>query len=432
MKHLEKIYAWGLLVVLAGIVIHTPLTLWLGVQFPEAENWIKSWKEVLLFLLVPLALWLVTDRKLWRVFAKDWLFRLIVAFAALHFLLAALWWHGTNQTLAGIGIDLRFLLFFALVYTLVRVAPQYKKAMVNVATTGAVVIAGFATVQLFLPADILTHIGYGEQTIKPYQTVDENPDYVRVNSTLRGPNPLGAYAAAALAMTAAYIIVRQRKKKKVESLVWTIGLLSAVALWLSYSRSAIVAALIGVAAAVIFGIKKVSSKTWKIGIVVAALLLLFVAVGRETSFVQNVILHDNPTTGAVVTSNDDHVTSLQTGAERLLQQPFGGGVGSTGSASLQGESGIIIENQYLFIAHEVGWLGLLLFICIFGVILWRLFMERSDWLVLGVLSSGVCLALIGLLLPVWTDDAVSLTWWALAAVALGGMHGKSTRKQKTT
>ena len=301
MKYLEKIYAWGLLVVLAGIVIHTPLTLWLGIQFPEAENWIKSWKEILLFLLVPLALWLVTDRKLWRVFAKDWLFRLIVTFAALHFLLAALWWHGIEQTLAGIGIDLRFLLFFALVYTLVRVAPQYKKAMVNVAIGGAVIIAGFATLQLVLPADILTHVGYGEQTIKPYQTVDENPDYIRVNSTLRGPNPLGAYAAAALAMVAAYIIVRQRKRKNIEPLVLVVGVLGAVALWLSYSRSAIVAAAIGVAVAVIFGIKKVSSKTWKIGIVVAAVLLLLVAVGRETSFVQNVILHDNPTTGAAVT-----------------------------------------------------------------------------------------------------------------------------------
>jgi hypothetical protein len=83
---------------------------------------------------------------------------------------------------------------------------------------------------------------------------------------------------------------------------------------------------------------------------------------------------------------------------------------------------VIIENQYLFIAHEAGWLGLLLFMAIFGLVMVRLWHVRADWLVLGIFASGIGLALIGLLLPVWVDDTVAIIWWALAATAIGYRH----------
>ena len=86
---------------------------------------------------------------------------------------------------------------------------------------------------------------------------------------------------------------------------------------------------------------------------------------------------------------------------------------------------MIIENQYLFIAHETGWLGLLIFIALFGLIMRSLWQQRQDWLSLGVFASGIGLSLIGLLLPVWADDTVSIVWWGLAAIAIaGGRHAK--------
>ena len=90
--------------------------------------------------------------------------------------------------------------------------------------------------------------------------------------------------------------------------------------------------------------------------------------------------------------------------------------------------GPIIENQYLFIAHEVGWPGLALFVALFVMILVRLWKFRSDWLALGVLASGIGLALIGLLLPVWADDTVSIIWWGLAGLAIGGTYGRTVNK----
>ena len=114
--------------------------------------------------------------------------------------------------------------------------------------------------------------------------------------------------------------------------------------------------------------------------------------------------------------------------ERLAQQPLGAGVGSTGSASLYTDSPVIIDNQYLFIAHEAGWLGLALLITIFVVIMVRLWHGRKNWLALGVFASGIGLALIGLLQPVWVDDTVAIIWWGLAAIAL--VRGSYARKTK--
>ncbi|HRQ98131.1 MAG TPA: hypothetical protein PK265_02290, partial [Candidatus Saccharibacteria bacterium] len=80
---------------------------------------------------------------------------------------------------------------------------------------------------------------------------------------------------------------------------------------------------------------------------------------------------------------------------------------------------LIIENQYLFIAHEVGWLGLILFVSIYVAVLMKLWDRRKNYLALGVFASGIGLALIGLLLPVWVDDTTAIIWWGLAAIALG-------------
>jgi hypothetical protein len=203
-------------------------------------------------------------------------------------------------------------------------------------------------------------------------------------------------------------------------LVATLGAAGVVALWASYSRSALVAAILAVAlaAAIIFA-RKIPLKVWG----VAAVVLLFLAsagvyFARDNYLVQNVILHDDPASGSAVSSNEEHAESLQVGVERLIAQPLGAGPGSTGSASLYSDEPLIIENQYLFVAHESGWPGIVLFMAVFGLVLWRLWRQPRTWLSVGVFTSGVGLAAIGLLQPVWVDDTVSFVWWGLAAIVL--------------
>jgi hypothetical protein len=290
--------------------------------------------------------------------------------------------------------------------------------------------------QLFLPADILRVIGYSESTIAPYLTVDKNPDFVRISSTLRGPNPLGAYAIIVLSMIAAFIVSRHHgfSQKRKEIALWALAVAGVVALWTSYSRSALVAGVIAVALVVIVRYGGAMRKQIVIGTAALAIVAgIGLYVARDTLFVQNVILHNNPTTGADIDSNAGHVSSLQDGVMRVIKEPLGAGVGSTGSASLLGDEPLIIENQYLMIAHEVGIIGLGLFIAVYVVFLQRIWQQRKDWVALGVWSSGIGLGIIGLLLPVWADDTISLVWWGLAALVLAkeGTREPTTDKKAT-
>ena len=429
-----KLYTIILAVIFGGVILHAPLSVGLGTLFPGWELAIKSWKEILLVVAIPLACYEVTRKGLWKELARDWLFQLIVAYAVLHLLLAFLIPDNATTLFAGLAIDLRYVLFFALVYVLLRVAPASKQLFTNIGIIGAIIVVGFATIQLFLPPDFLSHIGYGKQTIMPYLTVDKNPDYIRINSTLRGPNPLGAYAGIVLAILTA-IVVRTKRWMTNRAIllgVGIFGLCSVAALWNSHSRSAWIGAALGVG--IVLGctiLRKLSRKTWIIASVVVFALAGVLIIGRDSTFVSNVFLHENPNGGSEVSSNDGHVESLQDGFDRLIHQPFGAGIGSTGSASLQGDAPVIIENQFLFIAHETGWLGLVLFLAIFTLLMLRLWQNRQRWLALGVFASGIGLSAIGILLPVWADDTVSIVWWGLAAIAvIGGKNGRTTTKQK--
>ena len=431
MEHsrLVRIYGVGLTALVGLMVVHAPLTVWLGTIMPHYLPLIKSWKELAMLPLAGLAVVLVSRAGLWRELVRDWVFRLIVAYALLHLCLTILLPRDTWATLAGLAIDLRYLLLFSLVYILIRLAPGWRRWLVYVASAGAAVVAGFAALQTLLPRDFLTHIGYSKQTIAPYLTVDENPDFVRFSSTLRGPNPLGAYITIVLASLTALVAYGKLalRRRRVLLCAGVLGVASLVALWVSHSRSAWLGA--GIAVVVVLSVALRRYLTRRVLAVAGIALLIGVGVLvslRNTSFVSTVLLHESPTTGAAVSSNEGHIESLADGAARLVVQPFGAGVGSTGSASLYGAdpSGVIVENQYLFVAHEAGWLGLGLFLVLYVLVLRRLWRARADWLGLGLFASGIGLAVVGLLLPVWVDDTVALVWWALAAVVLGYIHDK--------
>lgn len=419
MKTLERLLAGILLVVAGLIVVHAPLTVWLGTIWPDQTLYIKASESLLMGLALVLLIIIAAKRQMVGVLLSNRLMQLCLIYAGLHFVLIAVFQHGLQTAQAGLLIDLRYILYFALVYNCLLLFPQYRKAFMVTFAGGAAVVIGFALLQIFvLPKDILANIGYSKQTIAPYLTVDENPDYIRINSTLRGPNPLGAYAAIVLAMLAA-IGLRWRLGRRGWLLLGLGAVATVLALNASYSRSSVIGAIVALIAIVVISVTKNMRKKIIIGVSLTAVIVIALSVVlRGSSIVINVILHDNPSTGASVDSNGGHWQSLVDGTKRLVTQPLGAGVGSGGSASLLGDSPVIIENQYLLTAHESGWIGLILFVWIFVEIMRRLWRRRQSALVLGVFGSGIGLAVVGLLLPVWTDDTVGIVWWGLAAVAI--------------
>lgn len=433
---LEQLPVWLLLLVFGAIVVHAPVTVWISATYPDFGVPSKAWKEGLMavaLLLLTVALWRAGQLK---AFIKRPLVVIALLYIGLHILLMGVYPQPVAAMVAGLMIDLRYVAFFLAVYAALTLYPHYRAWFVRAGVAGAIIVVGFATLQLFLPVDFLKHIGYSSATIEPYMTVDKNPDFIRCSSTLRGPNPLGAYGGIVVSGAVAYLLAMRRRGAAKGWQLWmarALLVLGAVAVWLSYSRSALIGALLAVLIVVL-----VARGKWPISgrakLVLAGAVLVMATslfVAKDTTEFKNIILHDNPATGAAIDSNSAHAESFMDGLNRLAVQPLGAGVGSTGSASLFGGEGLIIENQYLMIAHEAGWGGLLLFLGLFGLLLYELWQRRTNWLALTVLASGLGLAAIGMLLPVWADDTVSIVWWGLAAIALiGGQNGQGTTNQK--
>ncbi len=429
---LDALFVGILLVIFGGVVLHAPISVGLSTLWPQQELLIKSWKEVLLGVALLLASIILTVQKQ-RHIIRTKIVYLIALFAALNLLLIPAFFNGFEATIAGLFINLRFFLFFVLVYTAIQLYPKAYGLFLKTFIGGALVVTVFAILQVtVLPHDILKYIGYSESTIVPFLTVDQNINYIRINSTLRGPNPLGVYAVIVLAVVLMAWLRRPRTFSKKEQII--AGILAAgsvVALWASYSRSAAVAAVVavGIILLIVYG-RRISRPIWISIVVVGIALTGSLVAFRETQFVSQVILHEDPSEGNAVNSNDGHAESLKDGTTRMLQQPLGAGIGSTGSASLQGDDPVIIENQYLFVAHENGWVGLALFLLITYYVLLGLWRRRAQWLALAVFASGTGIALAGLFLPVWVDDTVSIIWWGLAAlvVATPIVVSKKTKK----
>lgn len=423
-EKLEKPYLVVLAIIFGGIVLQAPISVGLGTLFPHYDLLIKSWAEVLMIVAAVMVFFILRSRHQTAILQEPLMIGLGI-YTALHLLSLAFFDGSIESTVAGLAIDLRYILFFALLYIAVRLYPDYKSIFIKVGVVGAFVVTIFSLLQVFvLPPDILKYIGYSIHTIAPYLTVDQNHAFIRINSTLRGPNPLGAYMVIVLALLIAFWqrgTNRTFKHPLVPGLVIGIGAL--VGIWVSYSRSALIGA--GIAVGIVLAVtvlSKMSRRAWiTSGIVVLIVIGGFFSFTSST-FLSNVLLHSNPSQGNNINSDQGHLSSLQDGIALAAVEPFGAGVGSTGSASLYTKKPLIIENQYLFVTHEVGWLGLAFFIIIFIGILSRLWQRRADWFALGIFASGIGIAVIGLFLPVWADDTVSIIWWGLAALALGARH----------
>jgi len=427
----KKLYILLLLIIGGGIILHAPITVMLGSYLTGYSLLIKAWKEILMLLAGFLVIYILYKSKQFKLL-KSPLILLILSYALLHFMLVLLLGGGVGSVLAGLVIDLRYLLYFVLVFIALRLYPQYIKLFIRVGLIGAAIVLIFAFLQVFvLPYDVLKYIGYGQDTIAPYMTVDQNYDFIRINSTLRGPNPLGAYTVILLAIIAAVIAKRKYisdwKNKYAKLIIFSMIVLSLIALYFSYSRSAYLGSMISVGIVLLIAYSKnIPKKIW-VGCCLGLLLLTgLVLLMQNTYFVSNILLHENPAGVAGSNSNDGHLVSLQQGTLQMVNQPFGDGIGSAGSASIIGGEPEIIENQYLLIAHETGWLGLIIFLSIYITILLKLWVARHDYLALGVFASGVGLAVIGLLLPVWADDTVSIIWWGLAAIAIASSNSQKT------
>ncbi|HUC96034.1 MAG TPA: hypothetical protein VMR76_03740, partial [Candidatus Saccharimonadia bacterium] len=183
--------------ILVVLPFHEFLTTWLGSNFGHLDLF-RVWKEIVLVLLIfPTSYLVLKKKQLLSFLIRDKLTILIVIFGIIC-LVIGIWGYETKSVnaaalSAGLIIDLRFFLIFLICLVITCYNDFFKKYWKQLLLIPALLVIVFGIAQIFLPLNFLSHFGYGANTIPAYQTIDQNLRFHRIQSTLRGADPLGAY-----------------------------------------------------------------------------------------------------------------------------------------------------------------------------------------------------------------------------------------------
>jgi len=408
----------------AAIIIlmpfHAFLTVWLSSIFGHYTA-LRLWKEAVLVILGAKVMYmLIREKQLRKTFLASRLNQAILVYVGLTLVLGSIAFALDKVTAEAFGygliVNLRFFVFFLIVWVVAQKVPKLFADWPRWLTWSLCLVILLGLLQYFLlPYDFLRHFGYGEQTIFPYETINHNIDDLRVFSTLRGANPLGAY----LLLTLSMLLAAWRKQLR----SWR-GLLLAAAvviLFLTFSRSAWIGTVLSLVVIAWCSIR--SEKVKKAGLLAAACGIVVLAGAgfmlRGNTAVQNLVFHTNDKSTVSISSNDGHASALKNGLKDIADSPLGDGVGSAGPASAHNDGKVeLAEDYFIQIGQEVGWLGTALFIFINVLLALQLWSRRQDPLALGLLAALVGLTFVNLLSHAWTDDTLAYLFWGLAAIAL--------------
>ncbi len=416
---------WGIVAIFVVAPFYAPLTVWLA-SHVQHFDFLKIWKEIALTALgVILLIFSVAHYKQIKSLFRDKLFLSFFMYICLTLVVGAFdllsGRVARDAVIYGLLINVRLIGFFALTFLSVvfkELHLRFSWRKLVFIPAGLVIIFGLLQLTV-LPKDVLTHIGYSKNTIVPYQTVDNRPDFVRVQSTLRGPNPLGAYLTLIIILATCSLLADKKARHRKQ---WALFIIAAgVVLFGTYSRSAWVGLALGFATILFARYRQKFSR----GFLIACTVLGVVAFGtlfglRHNYAVENVLFHSSQRSSSAESSNEQRTRGLEGGSRDVLNQPLGGGIGSAGPASRRnvGKPARIAENYFLQIGQEVGIIGLGLFLVINIILLARFWDQRTTVLGLGMLASLVGLTFINFVSHAWTDDTLAYVWWGLAGIAL--------------
>ncbi len=326
----------------------------------------------------------------------------------------------TQQIAAGLAFGLRYIAVFLIGYVTISLNPLFFWRAWAIKWLGAMAlglgIIGILQVAV-IPADFLTQFGYKKgETISPVMVIDENPDAKRAFATTRGPNDYAAWLLIPLGLSLTPIWGKRLR--------YSIEAVTLLGIILSGSRSAWIAAALMIGVHVwrqyrVLIWQKPRYRLMALGTILLAGIGLVAAMNVPA--VRLAIFHSSPTDSHLTEgSTDQHYLATEAGIRRIAANPVGCGLGCAGPGSMYGPEPKISENHYVQIAEEIGVVGLVAWCGMFGVIWLALYkITKRSRLAYGLTLSGIGLVAIGMLLHVWADIAVSVTYWGLAGLLLG-------------
>lgn len=413
---------------LAYAPLHIFLSTWLGTTFGQLEL-AKIFKDIVLPIGFAATLFATWDVAWFKQFVQQPLIRLIGLYALLTVSFALILSTSQRAEILGVVYNLRFLLIFVYAGLLLRLYKfEYLRSRALQIVLGAgIVVAAFGVVQYtVLPDDALTHVGYSrENGVLPAFHIDDKPDLERVMSTIRDPNTLGSYLIIIIPLLMAGLFATKRSETR-QILIGGI-LLAGLAMLFSFSRSGWVGIVVSMLTFTIvyfagrynIGQFVREHRKWLvIGTLIIALLGVGFFAARDSYFVQNVILHSDEST-TLEDPNELRIRFWQESLTAAVQNPLGHGPGTAGLASIQSDHVILNENYYFQILHEVGLVGLVLFLAILafvGTKLYQIYRRTHDMYALGLFAAFVGLLATNFLVHIWSNEAVAFTFWALAGL----------------
>jgi hypothetical protein len=197
-------------------------------------------------------------------------------------------------------------------------------------------------------------------------------------------------------------------------------LLTATALLLTQTRSALIGAL-GIAfLAASPGTGRTTNRRVQFGLIFAAGLIVALPAASATG------LSERATTAASGEEESaiDHVESFWKGVHAISAEPLGHGLGTSAGVGQRFAPGqtTVSENNYLQVGIETGVIAMAVFLALTVVLIRHL--NKAAWTVADLGSSAARSAAIGLaigalFLQMWNHFAVAWTFWAIAGAAIG-------------
>lgn len=419
-KSLEYYSSLIVALVLIMLPFHAFFTTWFGANFGNIDLF-RVWKEIITFLLALVCLYLYIKRVTIRKFVNSNFILKLIGLLIVLILLRGLYGYingavNTEALAYGLIIHLRYLVFFVTVWIISQETSLLRAMWQKILLLPAAAVTIFGILQqLVLPKDFLKFFGYGESTIPAYQTIDLKEAFARAQSTLRGPNPLGAY----LIMPITNLVALMLKKIKTSLYIKLLLIAMPVLLYFTYSRSAWLGLAISTLSLV--AILKISWLKKMLLVVSCSTILLSTGIYilRDNDYVQNVVFHSDETSLSATSSNEVRASSLKRSVQGVVANPLGSGVGTAGPASTRNDKpASISENYYIQLTQEAGVAALTLIIAITYFVARGLWVRRQEVLPTMLLTSLLGIVAINMISHAWADDTLAMLWWGFAGIGL--------------
>lgn len=316
------------------------------------------------------------------------------------------------------------------------------------------IVAGYGLVTLVLPPEFFTAMGYSDlhslylpnRPIAAFQQIGDS-FLRRIQGPMSGPNQLGLWLLIPWSILCVRLLSRPTKERA------ALGVLIALALFLTFSRAAWIAAFVVLLVALWQLLPWRQAARWTGTLTIAGVL----AALMLTISVPSVIVR--------VASSRGHIENPLKAIHAMIEHPAGRGLGSAGPASNRTSDACVLlregddpswaqahpdlcvfvgdvqvqpidracdcpflpENWYLQMGVELGWAGFVLYVALSVLLLVRL--RRAASFELRAASErrsanfAVLLAFIGvsiaaLFLHAWEDAAIAYGLWMLSAICL--------------